>query len=336
MKRMSMIASVGLLLLAGCAAQQKPGICFMDVAREERPVLSADDWFALLLHGFNREQDTVARPTLDCSGSPVVWQEPVADECREAGPEVVPLPPAEHLTDEDLVMATVRADLRLVWVIARRYSNGEALGPVGLVERTDKGIIVRALGSLRAFPQYSTLRLERSGDADVLVAEGEQCTTEDPQVCRRFARILPMRHGRFFAESVTSQEGQCLGPTWFPLSREEVLDLPSGLQRKVEQTSILRFGPKGIVVDEEVTMHDVDPKQPTMPPRPYRRAQAERKLWVEGNRLVGTTSSLWVKLVEQELVAGARQVVSPPVRQPINPPGDAPVRPPSQLTKSAP
>lgn len=333
MKRMSMIVSAGLLLLAGCAAQQKPGMCFMDVAREERPILSADDWFALMLHGFNREQDTVARPTLDCSGSPVVWQEPVADECQEAGPEVVPLPPSERLTDEDLVMATIRADQRLVWVIARRFSNGEALGPVGLVERTDKGIIVRALGSLRAFPLHSTLRLERSGDVDVLVAEGEQCTLEAPQVCRRFARLLPMRHGRFFAESVTSEAGQCLGPTWFPLSREQLLELPSGLQRKVEQTATLKFSPKGIVIAEEVMMHDVDPRQPAMPPRPYRRAQAERKLWVEGNRLVGTTSSLWVKLVEQELMAGARPVASPPVAQPAIPP---PANPPSQVTKSAP
>lgn len=306
MKRVSMSACAGLLLLVGCAARQTPGICYMDVAREARPVLSADDWFALLLHGFDRNQGTAARPTLDCSGSPVVWQEPVADECVEAGPEVFPLPPAEQFTDEDLVMETVRADLRLVWVIARRYSNGEALGPVGLVERTDKGIIVRALGSLRAFPQQSTLRLSRSGDVDVLVAEGEQCTDEAPQTCRRFARILPMRHGRFFAESVTSQEGQCLGPTWFPLSREQVLLLPNGLQRKVEMTSTLKFGAKGIILDEEVAMHDIDPKQPSMPPRSYRRAQAERTLRVEGSRLVGSDPSLWVKLVKQELVAGAK------------------------------
>ncbi len=312
MKRMSMIVSAGLLLLSGCAAQQKPGMCFMEVPREARPVLSAEDWFALMLHGFNRDQGTVARPTLDCSGSPVVWQEPVADECREAGPEVIPLPPSKQLTDEDLVIATVQADLRLVWVIARRFSNGEALGPVGLVERTDKGIIVRALGSLRSFPQHSTLQLKRSGGVEVLVAEGEQCTSEAPQVCRRFARLLPMRHGRFFAESVTSAEGKCLGPTWFPLNRELVLELPNGLQHKVKQTSALKFSDKGIVVNEQVTLYEVDPKQPAMTPRLFRGAQAERKLWVENNRLLGTTSSLWIKLVEQELMEGARPLAPPP------------------------
>jgi hypothetical protein len=303
---MSMIASVSLLLLAGCAARQKPELCFKEVTREERPVLSAEDWFALLLHGFDRERGTAARPTLDCTGSPVVWQEPVSDECREEGPQVVALPPSERLSDEDLVMETVQADLRLVWVIARRFSNGEALGPVGLVERTDEGIIVRALGSLRSFPRHSRLELKQSGDAKVLVAEGEQCTTEAPQVCRRFARLLPLRHGRFFAESVTRQDGKCLGPTWFPFGRVQLFDLPNGLRRKVEQTSTLKFVPEGILLNEKVEMHDLDPNQPEMPSRTSRSSEAKRLLQVQGNRLVATEPSLWVKLVEQELLAGAK------------------------------
>jgi hypothetical protein len=330
-----MIASVGLLLLAGCAARQKPGMCFVDVTREERPVLSAEDWFDLLLHGFDRKQRTASRPTVDCSGAPVVWQEPVADECREPGPEALPLPPAERLTDEDLIMATVRADLRLVWVIARRFSNGEALGPVGLVERTDDGIIVRALGSLRSFPRHASLRLEKSGDVDVLVAEGEQCTAEEPIACRRFIRLLPMRHGRFFAEAVTSQEGRCLGPNWFPLAREEVLTLPNGLNRKVEMTSTFKFGPQGITLDEQVRMKDVDPREPSLPAHDHRHAQADRMLRVEGNRLVGTHPSLWVRLVEQELLLGARPMTEPP-KKPAPLPVEVLPSKPAQATQSAP
>ncbi|MDC0711155.1 hypothetical protein POL68_21985 [Stigmatella sp. ncwal1] len=283
-------------------------MCFVDVTREERPVLSPDDWFALILHGFDRKQGTAARPTLDCSGSPVVWNEPAADECSEAGPEVIPLPPAERLTEEDLVMETIQADVRLVWVIARRFSNGEALGPIGLVERTDKGIIVRALGSLRSFPQQAKLRLERSGEVDVLVAEGDQCTEEEPIVCHRFARLLPMRNGRFFAEAVTSEAGRCLGPAWFPLGREQLMEVSGGLQRKMEQSSTLKFTSEGILLNEMVSMHDIDPKRPSMPPRAYRRAQAERVLRVEGNRLVGTESSLWIQLMGQELRGGATPV----------------------------
>lgn len=273
----------------------------------DRIVPTPDDWFALLLHGFSRERGVAPSPTVDCSGVPVMWREPEAAECRESGPEPKALPPPERLTEEDLVLETVRADLRLVWVVARRFDNGEGLGPVGLVERTSQGFVVRALGSLRAYPRQSRLRLEQAGNITVLVAEGDVCTDEGPPVCRRMARVLPLRQGRFFAEAVSSSEdGSCLGPAWFPLSREETLTLPNGLQRKVEFTSTLAVKPEGIVIDEQVVMHNLDPHEPSLPPLLYRRAQAQRVLAVKDARLVGTIPSLWVKLMEPELLAGAK------------------------------
>jgi hypothetical protein len=311
MRRLPRIACTTLLLLAGCATRPKPELCFYEAIREKRPVLSPDEWFAVLVHGFDAEKHSAPRPTLDCSGSPVVWQEPVVDECREPGAEAMPLPPKDQLTTEDLVMETHRADMRLVWVLSRRFSNGEALGPVGLVERTDQGLVVRGLGSLRSFPQNPGLRLERSGGVELLVAEGDQCTDEAPPVCRRFARILPLRHGRFFAESVTSEGGLCLGPTWFPSSREQVLQLPGGLHRKMLLTSELRFEPEGIVIDEKVTMQDLDPRTPSLAPRAHRTAQAARMLRVEGARLVGSEPSLWIRLLEQEVAAGAKPLAAP-------------------------
>jgi hypothetical protein len=316
---MSLLASVGLsVLFAACATQPASRLCVAEAAMDARVVPTPDDWFALLLHGFDREQGLAPRPTLDCSGSPVVWQEPQAEECREAGPETRPLPP-KQLTEEDLVLETVRADLRLVWVVARRFENGEGLGPVGLVERTPQGFVVRALGSLRAYPRLSRLRLEQSGDVKVLVAEGEVCTDDAPAVCRRMARVLPLRHGRFFSEAVVSSDGTCLGPAWFPLSREEVLVQPNGLHRKVEFTSALAVKPEGIVLDEQVVMHDLDPRQPAMPRMLYRRAQAQRVLAVKDSRLVATGPSLWVRLLEPELLAGARMLEPTPrqLQQPI-------------------
>lgn len=273
----------------------------------DRIVPTPDDWFALLLHGFSREQGVASSPTVDCSGVPVTWQEPQLDECREAGPAAKPLPSKGRLTEEDLVLETVRADLRLVWVVAKRFSNGEGLGPVALVERVKEGFVVRALGSLRAYPRQSRLRLEQAGDVTVLIAEGDVCTGDAPPVCRRMARVLPLRQGRFFAEAVTSSsDGSCLGPAWFPLSREELLVLPNGLHRKVEFTSTLSVKPEGIVLDEQVVMHNLDPRQPSMPPLLYRRAQAQRVLAVKDFRLEGTDPSLWIRLMEPELLAGAK------------------------------
>jgi len=319
MSRMPTLASAALCaLLAACVSQPAPRLCVAEAAMDARVVPTPDDWFALLLHGFDREQGLAPRPALDCSGSPVLWQEPQAEECREAGPESKPLPP-KRLTEEDLVLETVRADLRLVWVVARRFENGEGLGPVGLVERTHRGFVVRALGSLRAYPRLSRLRLEQSGNVTVLVAEGEVCTEDAPPTCRRMARVLPLRQGRFFAEAVVSNEGTCLGPTWFPLSREETLVQPNGLHRKVEFTSALSVTPEGIVLDEQVVMHDLDPRQPSMPPVLYRRAQAQRTLAVQDSRLVGTESSLWVRLLEPQLLAGSRILMPPPPPGPTKP-----------------
>jgi hypothetical protein len=328
MSRMPLLGSMAFCaLLAACASKPASRLCVAEAAMDARVVPTPDDWFDLLLHGFDREQGLAPRPALDCSGSPVVWQEPQAEECREAGPEPKPLPP-RRLTEEDLVLQTVRADLRLVWVVARRFENGEGLGPVGLVERTSRGFVVRALGSLRANPRLSQLRLEQAGDVTVLIAEGEVCTEEAPPTCRRMARVLPLRQGRFFAEAVVSNEGACLGPTWFPLSREETLVQPNGLHRKVEFTSALTVKPEGIVLDEQVIMHDLDPRQPSGPKMLFRRAQAQRVLAVKDSRLVGTEPSLWVRMLEPELLAGAT-ILKPQPPPPTKPPELVSQQPPT-------
>jgi hypothetical protein len=115
----------------------------------------------------------------------------------------------------------------------------------------------------------------------------------------------------------SSGDGSCLGPAWFPLSREEVLVLPNGLHRKVEFTSTLSVKPEGVVLDEQVVMHNLDPRQPSMPPLLYRRAQAQRVLAVKDVRLEGTDPSLWVRLMEPELLAGAKPVEAMPQQQPV-------------------
>ncbi|WP_245768536.1 hypothetical protein [Stigmatella aurantiaca] len=259
------------------------------------------------------------RPPMDCSGAPVAWEEPSADECRAPGLQPTPLPPKERLTEEDLIMETIQANERLVWVITRRFNNGEGLGPVALVETTPKGFIVRGLGSLRGMTQNVRLRIEHVGATDVLVAEGDSCTDEAPQVCRRAARILPLRNGRFFSEAVSDSEGACLGAAWFPLSREQFFELPNGLRRKFELTSTLTFKADSISVQEQVAVSDSDPRQPIVPERLYRRAQHERQLKVEDNVLVGSAPSLWVRMVEQQELAGAKPLPDKPTAAPPAP-----------------
>jgi hypothetical protein len=303
----------------GCATAPRPQLCKAELNPRERAFPTPDTFFSLLLHGFDAKHGTAPRPAVDCSGAPVAWEEPDAEECREAGPQPLPLPPKERLTEEDLMLVTTRANERLVWIITRRFDNGEGLGPVALVDTTNKGFTVRGLGSLRGMTENVLLRMEKVGTTEVLVAEGDACTKEAPQVCRRSARILPLRQGRIFSESVSNNERACLGTSWFPLSREQVFDMPSGLRRKFELTSTLVFGADTISVQEQVSVSDSDPKQPSIPERLYRRAQNERKLKVEDNVLVGSAPSLWSRMVELQVLAGAKPLADKPLVAPAPP-----------------
>lgn len=322
MKRQFMLMGVALGLLAGCATTPPPRLCFKEAGPNARSFPTPDMWFALLLHGYDAERNVVPRPPVDCSGAPVVWQDPAQDECREPGPAADPLPPPEKLTEKDLVLETIQARRRLVWVITRRFTNGEGVGPVALVETTEDGFSVRALGSLRALPLNAKLRLERVAGTDVLVAEGDACTTveSESQVCRRAVRIMPLRNNRFFGEAVSDKERACLGAAWFPLSREQTFIMPNGLHRKYELASTLSFGPEGITVQEQVQVSDADPRQPSVAPRLYRRAQDHRALKVENNVLVGSAPSLWVRMIEQQMLAGAKPLTEKPVLQLAAPP----------------
>lgn len=321
MNRRLLVAALAVSTLVGCATVPKAQLCEAEVPAPKRSFPTPYTWFGLLLHGFDEERGTAPRPAVDCSGAPIAWEEPAADECIEEGPQPTPLPPKEKLTEEDLILETTQANERLVWVITRRFSNGEGLGPVALVETTPKGFTVRGLGSMRGMTENVRLRMEHVGSTDVLVAEGDACTQEEPRVCRRAARILPLRSGRFFAEAVSDSERKCLGPGWFPLSREQVFELPSGLRRKFELTSTLTFGGDAITLQEQVAVSDSDPKQPSIPERLYRRAQNERKLEVKDNLLVGSAPSLWVRMVQQQQQAGAKAMPDKPaiVPQPPTP-----------------
>lgn len=322
MKQRLMVTALAVFSLVGCATTPRARLCEAEMPAQKRSFPTPDTWFSLLLHGYDEKRGAVPRPPVDCSGAPVAWEEPAPGECRQPGSQPTPLPPKERLTEEDLVLHTTQANNRLVWIITRRFSNGEGLGPVALVETTKKGFTVRALGSLRAMTKNVLLRMEHVGSTDVLVAEGDACTEEKPEVCRRAARILPLRSGRFFSEAVSDSERACLGPSLFPLSHEQVFELPNGLRRKFELTSTLTFGSDGITVQEQVAVSDSDPKQPSIPERLYRRAQNERKLTVEDNVLVGSAPSLWTRMVELQLQAGAKELPDKPAAVPPPPKED--------------
>lgn len=274
-----------------CAGAQRTGLCFTASAPD-----APETWRELLLYGYDPKTKEVPRPALDCMGTPLFVQPLDADRCGESGPALQSLPPAP-LTDGDVAVGTTPDGKKLVWVKSRQLANGEAVGPVALVEPQGKGWSVRALGTLQAFGENPKLSLQSSGGTSLLVAEGERCDpTKKGTPCARTVRLLPLRGNRFIPEPLSRPEGGCAGAAVFHMYRLETTPQPSGWRREHELTSTLTFGPQLIAVHEQLLVSDRDPKQGDTPPRVIRRAQLDRTVRVEGRRLVTDDESLWMRV----------------------------------------
>jgi hypothetical protein len=205
--------------------------------------------------------------------------------------------PDRPLGEEDVVVTQLDDAHRIVWVITNRYASGDGVGPAAVVQSKGRRLIVRAVGTLRANPVRAKLRLERIGDRELLVAEGEHCGSADPASCNRAARLMPFVRDRFWPVSVTNDAGGCLSPAWVHLGREESERLSSGWRRRYRLDAVLQFGSTGLVVQEQVVVHDLDPRNPSTAPRLFRRAESELGIRLEGDRLVTDGTPLWSRIM---------------------------------------
>lgn len=287
-----------LILATGCAGGGHPWsgnwLCEAD---KEAPGDPADpmDWVRLLLRGFDPKTGRATSPAVDCTGAQVKWEAP-ALLCADASMAKTLLPD-RPLGPDDVVVSPIDDVHRLVWVVTNRYASGDGLGPAAVVQVRGRKLVVRAIGTLRANVLRAKLRLEAMGKGEALVAEGEHCGSADPASCNRAARVMPFLRDRFWPIAVTNDAGGCLSPAWFHLAREEGERLSSGWRRRYRLDAALRFDPAGFTVQEQVVVHDVDPRNPAAPARLFRRAESEQLVRVEGSRLVSEGSSLWTRIM---------------------------------------
>jgi hypothetical protein len=126
--------------------------------------------------------------------------------------------PGRSLTPQDVVVANVDDQRRLIWAMTDRLSDGEAEGTIAIAEVGAHGINVVALGVLRAYPQNVSLRLERLGSSSVLVADGEHCSPgQAAEDCARAVRLVPLVGDRFESRPVVDASGTCLGRSFVPV-----------------------------------------------------------------------------------------------------------------------
>jgi hypothetical protein len=287
-----------LLLAAGCAGEHPwsgTTLCAADrVGAGAEP--SDIAWLSLLLSGWDPATRRATRPAVDCTGAQVRWEGP-AQRCTDPSAALAESPD-RPLGPEDVIVSKLGEDFRIVWVVTNRYASGDGLGPVAVVELRPRRLIVRAIGHLRANPVRPKLRLEKLGEREVLVVEGEICGSADPSSCARSARVMPLERDRYVAAAVASEQGACVSPALFDLGREESLSLPSGWRRRYRLDATLAFLPTSLRVKEAVVVSDFDPRHPNTPARPYRRAEAESELRWEKGRFVTGSTSLWEKMME--------------------------------------
>jgi hypothetical protein len=249
-------------------------------------------WFTLLVRGY-QPNGAIARPARDCEGQTVSWN---ADSCAaDAEPALAEPTP---LAERDLVVSHLGDGRRLVWAQTDHYVNGEAIGPVALAVFDPTGISVTTLGVLRAYGSRAQLRLEKLGEGEILVAEGEACADEnDAATCVRGVRIVPVGRRRFVPLAVSEPDGRCQGRAFFPLRAEGTIG-EGARQRSYRIQSSVTFAPDALTVQEQLTIGTGSAVSADAAASAVNRMTAERKIRFTGGRLVAEGPSLlerWAK-----------------------------------------
>jgi len=257
--------------------------------------LRTEEWADLVVRSY-REGGEVSQ---NCVGDSLQWR--ATDEaCDVHEPDDEPPPGAIEQTEESVIVGrSDTAARKPVWIITHHFEDGDGFGPVALTERSPEGVAVRAIGTLRMPLQRARLRLRESGGQEFVVADAERCPPEEDEddapdppadvadgeetgeedeepTCIRYARILPVVGDQLMSPEVRDREGHCLGPNQVWLSREQTVGLENGWERRFRLAASMEFRGGAIIIHEQVTAEDSDPRDPGRPARLFRTTDSDR------------------------------------------------------------
>ena len=294
----------------GCAGRDRPAqeparqLCSIDttVGVEKAPrdrAFPPAYWFVLLLEGY-QSSGGVARPAKDCRGWPIKL---APEGC--GGDDSVPPMTATALGTRDLVVSSLGDARRLVWAMTDRLEDGQAQGPVAIAEINQRGVVVRTLGILRAYPHNVSLRLERVGIGTVLVAEGESCVDPDQPTaserCERAIRVVPLLGDRFVPKPIVDDKGVCVGSALFPIRAAG--DAGKGRAARYKLEASVTVGPDNIGIREQLVLTRAQAATDVAGGSFVTRVSAERQITWRGGSLVATGPSLLTRWLAEQ--AGA-------------------------------
>lgn len=296
---------VALLTLASACKKQEETelpICQNEVAGDEADEAASGQlpnyvWYQVLLDNYNRKTGLVASPVKDCSHKVVEPELPPDQVACLVGKDAGKPLPERPLTDDDLLITPTDDGKNLMWVKARFFDDGEAIGPIAIAEWTKRGIAVRAIGALRAQTTRARMRLEQMGTGKVLVVESDQCPPDDPKKCERMMRLVPLVNKRFTQIAMVLEDGTCIGPAEFSLFSQ--VEFTSGTKvRRFELTRTVDFTDGNVVMNEAVVIKDRDTAKPDEPAKTYRNASVQRPMTLTAKGLL-TKPGVWEAMLAE-------------------------------------
>lgn len=248
--------SLGAASLVSCASAVESSK-LEDVARRNVPVaiclkplarhgaggvvsaLKPEDYWTMLLPGYDASSGTVDRAAVDCSGGQRL-QTP--DLMQAEGPRTGPV----KVTEADVSVEAGPDGFKILWLRTHHFSDGSAAGPLALVRAREAYAEVYAIGLYRGDAAHSRFAFERLGPEILVTATADGCTGVKPnQDCETNLVVYLLSSGellpgaRFALDRI--QYGQAAGVT-------------GTAQYRFTATPV--FEDKSIRVVEQVTIQD--------------------------------------------------------------------------------
>lgn len=243
--------------------------------------LEPEQWMGVIVPGFSEDRGLGPTDT-DCTGHYVF-----ANEMLRGG--VSPKGWPRRVEPEELELRAGPDGLRVIWLRALKFENGDEGGPIALVRAVDDRAEVFGIGSLRAPPKGTRISPVRLGNDNLVVVEAKQCP--DPDDCRERAHFYLSRRGRLLESATVDLERTAI----FPSVTER------GLYARYTLRTDVTYRPNGIQLLEQVKVRIIKYEEENRDSdRDLRKVEFQRFLRVERDSLFSSNDPLWERVVGQD------------------------------------
>jgi hypothetical protein len=255
-------------------------------------VLPPAQWLSLLVRGVDRTTMLPPVEPHECSGLPVGLEWPDEQSAAIDSRSTAKPLPSRPLTDADMTFGEGPDGQVLVWARITQFDDGTALGPVALARWVERGVEIRGIGTLWAPQRRARMRIEPLGDdAQLLVADGERCTSDDLKSCTHEIYLLPLVDQRFMQANLFVDDA-AIGPARVVSTERRVTTLSDGWVRRSDVQRRLRLSGNTTVISEVIRIRLCDPMSKPELCRDEFRAEENRPLaWQDGR--FTTSRSAW-------------------------------------------